>query len=260
MPTKVSAPPRTIAAFITSSKGGPGKSTLASLLLDYWRSGGHTVAAYDADANNASLVQHFGTRNLEGRLIDVQDPVKGVALVNVREPDSRDELLNAVERVQGRILVDLPGGGAEDVANVLPSADDFFGAFLDHDIQPVVAIVISNVKSSAASVASTIETFGKKPLYLVVKNRSYGKSFPAFDGVMVKGELKMQGAKRALESVNGAVIEMPALQEETYLRWDLASCTIAESLSHPDLTFSDRERLKSWRAEFASAVVGTPLA
>lgn len=257
---RVSAPPRTIAAFITSSKGGPGKSTAASLLLDNWRSAGHAVAAYDADANNASLVQHFGTRNLDGRLIDVQDPVKGVSLVNVREPDSRDELLNAVERMHARILVDLPGGGAEDVANVLPSADDFFGAFLEHDIQPIVAIVLSNVKSSAASVASTIETFGKKPVYIVIKNLSYGKSFPAFDGIMVKGEMKLLGAKRALESVNGTVIEMPALQEETYLRWDLASCTIAESLSHPDLTFSDKARLKSWRAEFAAAINGTALA
>lgn len=257
---RVSAPPRTIAAFITSSKGGPGKSTAASLLLDNWRSAGHAVAAYDADANNASLVQHFGTRNLEGRLIDVQDPVKGVSLVNVREPDSRDELLNAVERMHARILVDLPGGGAEDVANVLPSADDFFGAFLEHDIQPIVAIVISNVKSSAASVASTIETFGKKPTYIVIKNLSYGTSFPAFDGIMVKGEMKLLGAKRALESVNGSVIQMPALQEETYLRWDLASCTIAESLSHPDLTFSDKARLKSWRTEFAAAINGTALA
>lgn len=257
---RVSAPPRTIAAFITSSKGGPGKSTAASLLLDNWRSAGHAVAAYDADANNASLVQHFGTRNLEGRLIDIQDPVKGVSLVNVREPDSRDELLNAVERMHARILVDLPGGGAEDVANVLPSADDFFGAFLEHDIQPIVAIVLSNVKSSAASVASTIETFGKKPVYIVIKNLSYGKSFPAFDGIMVKGEMKLLGAKRALESVNGSVISMPALQEETYLRWDLASCTIAESLSHPDLTFSDKERLKAWRAEFAAAINGTALA
>jgi hypothetical protein len=260
--SKVAAPARPKAVFLTSTKGGPGKSTAASLLLDNWRSQNLATHAYDADASNASLVQHYGTKGLDGRLIDLQDPVKGCALVNVRQPNSRDELLNAVERAKAaRILVDLPGGGAEDVASVLPNADDFFQAFIDYGFEPVVGIVISHVKASAAAVAATIETFGKRPSYVVIKNLGHGAvDFPYFDGLEINGEMRYLGAKRALESVHGSVITMPALQIQTYARWDAADCTIAEALTHPFMTLSDKMRIKSWRADFAKAIAESPLA
>jgi hypothetical protein len=257
----VDAPPAQKAVFLASTKGGPGKTTAASLLLDNWRRRGLEVSAYDSDAGNASLAQHFGTRNLETNEPEPeQDPKRGCALINIREPDSRDELLNIVETVTGRILVDLPGGGSEDLAQILPDANRFFRAFVDHGIQPVVAVVISNVRSSAAAVADTIKLFGPTPTYVVVKNLAFGTLFPAFDGITVGGQRMFDEPKRALDAVGGTVLHLPKLHEDTYLRWDFASCTIEEGATqHPWLTYSDRERIKAWREDFAAAIEGTPL-
>lgn len=256
----ISAPAKPTAVFITSSKGGPGKSTLACLLLDYYRRDGIATAAYDADANNQTLLQHFGSRDLVRKLRDVQDPLEGVHVFNVRQPDERDILLNVVERKAARVVIDLPGGGGEDVAAVLPSSDDFFGYFEGAGILPVVVIVISNVLSSAASVVSTIQAFGKRPHYIVARNRHYGSSFPCFDGVEIDGQMRYMGAKNALGGVNGQEISVPAIAGETYARWDLASCSLVEAETHPLLSFADRARIRSWRQEFASAIAGTPLA
>jgi cellulose biosynthesis protein BcsQ len=98
------------AIFVTGSKGGPGKSTFSTLLVDYYRSRGITTAAYDGDHNNMTLLQFYGTRGEDGKLVEDQDAVNGVKVFNIRQPDERDLMLNVVEGAATRIVIDLPGG------------------------------------------------------------------------------------------------------------------------------------------------------
>lgn len=246
--------------FTSGHKGGPGKSTFSRGLIDYYRARNVTTAAYDADASTESLAQYLGLRGADGRLLASQDPIKGVETFNVRNPDQKTMLLDIVERRAERIVVDLPGGGVEDVAEVLTSTDRFFEVFEDAGVTPIVAIIFSNVKASIASVPGTIQLFGPRPRYVAVKNMAFGPEFATFDGVYENGQLRYQGAKRALAGVNGDVIEMPKIDPTTYGRLDLYDLSFADAVNAPQLRMTDRERIKLWREQFAQTIEGTILA
>ncbi len=246
--------------FTTSSKGGAGKSMFSCLLTDYYRSRNISTAAYDADAKNESLQQFYGQRDVDGYLLDEQDPLKGAPVFNVRDVRQRDIMLDVMDSSAKRIIIDLPGGGAEDVADVLDSTDDFFGAFIDEGFTPIVVMLLSDTQASAASIPATIELFGNKPTYIVARNQFFGPEFPYFDGVMEGGTLRYQGARRALNSVNGTIIDVPELQEETRKAWFRASCKLSEVTNNSTFTRGDKLRLESWRRKFGDAIADSPLA
>jgi hypothetical protein len=246
--------------FTSGHKGGPGKSTFSRGLIDYYRARGITTSAYDADASTESLAQYLGLRGPDGRILDEQDPTKGVETFNVRNPDQKTMLLDIAGRQTARIVVDLPGGGVEDVAEVLTSTDRFFQVFEDAGVTPIVAIIFSNVKASIASVPGTIQLFGPRPRYVAVKNMAFGPEFPTFDGVTENGTLRYQGAKRALTTVGGQIMEMPKIDSTTYGRLDLYDLSFADAVNAPQLRMTDRERIKLWRTDFAAALEGTILA
>jgi hypothetical protein len=246
---------------VTGSKGGTGKSTAAALLADYFRSAVPT-ALYDGDAgiaDNQSLAQHYAVKGADGRALPDQRANTGVVGFDVRKPDERDLIFDILDGGNPRAVVDLPGGGAEDIAAVLSSTDAFFQAFVDAGIAPVVVMVISHVKASAVSVPATINLFGRIPQYVVLRNRAYGNKFPFFDGFEDGGVLRAQGPRKALESVNGTIADLPAISPETYARWDFASCTLADAARHMTST-GDILRINSWRKDFAAAIAHTPLA
>jgi hypothetical protein len=250
----------TAAVFVTGSKGGSGKSTFSNLLTDYYRTLDISTAAYDGDKDNETLAQHYGQRTTDGELAAVQDPLLGVETFNIREPNERDIMLTVLNREARRIIIDLPGGGVEDVADVLPDTDMFFGAFVDAGIMPIVCIAISNVKPSAASVAAIIEKFGSRPRYVVIKNGHFGNEFPAFDGTMFEGRQRFGRPRRLLEEHGGQIVVMPKIQAETYGRWDIASCGLAEAETHGYMQQpADGLRIRAWRKQFANALAGTVL-
>ncbi|MGV7034928.1 nucleotide-binding protein [Methylobacterium symbioticum] len=74
------------AVFVTSEKGGVGKSVTARALIDQLRTEGVRVAAYDADGSVGGLVRVLGIRDAHGNLVRDQDPVTGVDYYNVGLP------------------------------------------------------------------------------------------------------------------------------------------------------------------------------
>lgn len=66
------------AVFVASQKGGPGKSTTARALLDYYRTHAIGCAAYDADGRVGQLLQYYGERGADGELLREQNPSTGV--------------------------------------------------------------------------------------------------------------------------------------------------------------------------------------
>jgi hypothetical protein len=231
-------------------------------LTDGYRSNDIETGVYDADSNNETLRQFYGRRDAAGRLLpsSEQTPTKGVHVFNIRRPNERDTLLDLVQHGAQRAIIDLPGGGAEDVVAVLNSTDAFFGAFIEAGVTPIVVIVISNSKSSAAAVGATIEAFGTKPLYVVARNRHFGSEFPVFDGIVVNGRKQFGRARALVEEIGGYIVDFPELQNETWGRWDIASCPLSEAGLNPYFSYSDKKRIDLWRDDFGKSIMHTPLA
>lgn len=110
--------------FIAAQKGGTGKSSLARCLLDYYQRYNLPCAAYDADGSVGQLLQYYGTRDDNGKIVEQQNPRQRVGFFDVRNPDQRDLLLNVVEHGDERIMVDLPAGAIQELDQMLGRHDD----------------------------------------------------------------------------------------------------------------------------------------
>ena len=250
------------AIFATSPKGGPGKSTFARAILDYYRSRGVLTAAYDGDDKNQGLSQFYATRRPDGSRDPIQDPLKGVKLFAGRKIQDRDLLMNLLDTKAERAVIDLRGGGEDDVTEVVGNADRFFQAYQDEGIQPIVVILINHLKATAAGAGAIIRQFGPRPHYVVCKNLAFAASddFIIFDGLMQDGERLFGRGRELLASVNGTVIEMPALHPLTYAKLDAWDIPFDEAYGHPRLQRSDRIRVDDWRKQFAANIRDTILA
>lgn len=250
------------AILVTGLKGGPGKSTFARGLVDHYRSHGVATAAYDGDSQTESLLQYYGTRDAAGRLDAVQDPLRGVRAFSVRDVKERDLLIDLLETDAQRAVIDLPGGSVDEIGAVVGTSETFFKAYEDAGLSPIVVIVISHVKASAASVAATISAFGTRPQYVVCKNLTYADAneFEVFDGIpQADGTRRFGRARQAIEAVDGAIIEMPKLNALTYGRLDQFSLPFTVAEDSALLSLSDRVRVNQWRKDFAASLAGTVL-
>lgn len=73
--------------FSTGEKGGVGKSTHATMLLDIMRSAGIKVAAYDCDRVNSTLTRMFCQRDENGARLLNQDPWQGVDQIDMSDAE-----------------------------------------------------------------------------------------------------------------------------------------------------------------------------
>lgn len=98
--------------YSTGEKGGVGKSTHATMLLDIMRGAGIKVAAFDCDRVNSTLTRMFCQRDEKGERLTEQDPWKGVGQVNMGDAEEitiwSDQILSMAK--EGHILVDFPAG------------------------------------------------------------------------------------------------------------------------------------------------------
>ncbi len=101
---------------ITSSqKGGVGKTFLANVLLDLYRQKNMPVDAFDGDGSIGGLISIHGTRLTDGEIAIEQDPSCGVAPYDIRDHNSRAQLINSLETDADIILHDLAGGSLGDL-------------------------------------------------------------------------------------------------------------------------------------------------
>ena len=61
-------------ALIANEKGGVGKSVFTRALVDWLRTQGERVLAFDADGSIGATIRVLGTRETEGSLCKTQDP------------------------------------------------------------------------------------------------------------------------------------------------------------------------------------------
>src|SRR5512132_1248630 len=93
---------------IASTKGGPGKTTLAICLADWWRRAGQTIACLDTDPNR-DLVTWIGSVDLPG-----------LTCVAVAEDDIIDAAADAAEQADV-VIIDVWRATGSNQLNHLPA-------------------------------------------------------------------------------------------------------------------------------------------
>lgn len=248
------------AIFVMSQKGGSGKTTFSRALLDHLRFGrGMAVAAFDADGQVGQLLQYYGARDAEGRLAAPQDPLRGVGVFDLRRREERGLVVDALDLGAQTLLFDFPAGCLDDLTGVLGRGG--IGPVLDEydreGYRVTVAVVVSNVQSSAGNVLAAMEVFRDRVDYVAVKNLFYGKpeDFLFFDGFTGADGLLYGGqAREALSRRGGTVLAMPALPGREYALCDMYCLGFREAQGHPALRRSERATIARFLDDCGTAV------
>lgn len=249
------------AIFIVSQKGGSGKTTFSRALLDHLRLvRGMSVAAFDADGEVGQLLQFYGRRDGRGELLAPQDPLTGVGAFDLRRPDQRGMVADALDIGAETLLFDFPAGSLGDLCGVIGGGRGVLPLLDEYDREGVritVVVVISNVQASAHNVLTTMDAFRDRVDYVVAKNLFYGgpEDFLFFDGFTgADGRLYGGQAREALLRRNGRLVAMPALPGREYALCDMYCLGFSEALTHKALKRSERGAIGLFLREFGTAL------
>jgi hypothetical protein len=249
------------AIFVLSQKGGPGKSTFSRALLDVLRFDRNmTVGAFDADGNVGQLLQHYGERGENGRLIPDQDPVRGVFPFDIRDKVGRDNVVNALDLDANVLLFDLPGGAVDTLTTIIRAENGIQALVQEYrnaGVAITVVIVMSIVHASASNVVKTINMFGPDVDYVAVKNLFFGapEDFLFFDGFTdVQGNTVGGRGKALLHQHQGALIAIPQLRGREYALLDLYNLGFTPALKSALLRRAERSNIFHFLEGFKHAV------
>lgn len=165
-------------ALIANEKGGVGKSVFTRALVDWLRTQGERVLAFDADGSIGATIRVLGTREPGGALCKSQDPAVGVGFYNGRSDNERNVLLDSIASNDPLYIHDLAGGLLGDLTKIVDSGEGLSGlleAFAAHGCRVTVFHVISPDIGSAQSVARWLDLTGDSVDHVAVANLMHGK-------------------------------------------------------------------------------------
>lgn len=254
----------------TSEKGGSGKSTAASAVLDYLRGSGQAVAAYDSDGSVGMLWKGYATKAEDGFPADGQNPVEGVVAYNLREDEQRAELVNSLTAGHRIVMHDLAGGGLADLTRIQDNSDGLRRLLLaiKRAGYRVVFIHLLNTDDSAvASIATYLDMIeeagndaGEIVSHVVMLNRKAGKKNAAFldwFGVTdVETNLREGGRTRErLLALGGVETELAVLDEVAMAKLKRLGVPLKDAAVSPKLTLSEQQHVVNFREDVADALV-----
>ncbi len=244
-------------ALIANEKGGVGKSVFTRTLVDYLRSKGKRVAAFDADGSVGATVRVLGTRDDKGALEREQDPVNGVGFYNGRAENERNILLDSIETGEALYIHDLAGGLLADLTRIVDSGEGLDGlidAFEAHGYRLTVFHVVSPDVGAAQSVARWLTLVGDRADHVAVINLKHGKppaDFPFWYGfVDAKGETKGGKTRKALLESGGVEIEFPALPSGTFAKLDAENIRFTRAEKAGLLSITERAHIAKFLRDF----------
>jgi hypothetical protein len=244
-------------AMIANEKGGVGKSVFTRTLVDYLRSKGKRVAAYDADGSVGATVRVLGTRGENGAIERDQDPVAGVGYYNGRAENERNILLDSIETGEALYIHDLAGGLLADLTRIVDSGEGLDGlidAFEAHGYRLTVFHVVSPDVGAAQSVARWLSLVGDRADHVAVINLKHGKppaDFPFWYGfVDAKGEAKGGKTRKALLESGGVEIEFPALPSGTFAKLDAENIRFTRAEKAGILSITERAHIAKFLRDF----------
>ena len=212
---------------ITGDKGGTGKSVVARILLDIYRSKNINCIAYECDPSNPQLWRHYNK---------VSEGVKTLKLNQRGGADAlQDDLISFSPQVS---LVDLPAGAAEYFESLADDIHLFQNAErLGYRITMVS--VLGRVKDSVVQLKRLLEFCGNRVDYVLVKNLYWGTGdkFTRYNNSKARQTALSHGAIE---------LDLPELFDDIFDFIDSNDLSFSEALKHDALTLSNQSRLFGW--------------
>lgn len=123
--------------------GSVGKTLFASRVLEEIRRV-EPLDAYVADTKHTALFSRFGQRGVDGRH---NDPSIGVKLFDIRNPEERTVIGEALASQSRKIIIDFPYDSIAELLTMLDGAENFMEMFSYDDWQVTIPSVIADKKS-----------------------------------------------------------------------------------------------------------------
>lgn len=216
-------------AMVVSQKGGAGKSFAAGALLDFLRSNGLTIAAYDGDGDNGMLVKLHGSKDADGRTDMNQDAKSGVDYFDLAKEDERRQLFNIANGIDDKILVDLPGGPRAAMSQLFDAGEGlarFFSGYGERGYRVVLIHLLTTDAESVESIATFLDDTEDPDFdfshvqHIVLINRKHAKkneAFRAWFGApdFETGERKGGKTRERFLAAGGVEVVLPELDAVT---------------------------------------------
>lgn len=245
-----------------SLKGGGGKSTTASAMVDTMRSQGRKIAAYDADGAIGSLSDMHAARDAAGRMVDPQDPLTGVVGYNIRD-DSRSQMINSLQAGHRHILHDVAGGALADMQRLFADRDNLrnlLRALQSTDACMVFLHLVTPDRSTVESVAIHLDLTGslgdlsEHARHVAVLNRHGGRvdqDFPHWFGYAdASGTQRGGKTRQRLIDGGGAEMSLPSINDRTMAMVKALQVPFAQACDDPRLALMDQQRLRMFCQDF----------
>ena len=244
---------------IVSGKGGVGKTMTARALLDVMRSENVKAAAFDADGAVGGLVRLYGQRADDGKVMDSQDPMAGVAFYDLRSDRERNTLLDSIALDASVILHDLPGGSTIDMQRIVDGGDGVSG-LLDtlelHGLRMTLIHVVDNEIESAQSVGAHLDMFGNRADHVAVLNMRECRSlddFPYWKGYRdAEGVERYGKARKRLLDMGGKEVLLPALPPATRAKVNAERLPFSKAVQSTSLTITERAHVAKFLRDFTA--------
>ncbi len=237
---------------VSGQKGGVGKSTFCRILLDSLRRRGRSVGAFDGDGAVGHLLQYYGTKR-NGQLELEQSPLVGVGHYDLKDRRSREQLLESLHVDASVLLHDLPAGALGSIQEAVDVTGQSAMALVDAAKQmgysTTVVIVINTDQASARAVTNTIESFGEKAKYVIVKNLNGCTldDFIVYDGFEnAVGGRAGGNAVLAARKAKATELVMPEVYRTTAVKIDLWSLQFSHAASDQRMHIQDKTRIGQW--------------
>lgn len=223
-------PKKQVVIFITSDKGGCGKSTVSRAIADILIQRKLSVSFYDTDTRNPQLYRHY------------KNAGNGVHQVDISRKGEFDKILNDMEEKKADILLVDLAAGASRVLTEIEHEIGLFEAVNEVGYDIVFFSVLSRVKDSVGALKDLIQFTGDRASHIVVRNLFFGdqEKFSIFNN----GQTIKQ-----LRDGDDAIINMPDLLDDIYQMVDEKSWTFTQA-AQGDVPFSMRKRVQRWLNEF----------
>lgn len=215
---------------ILNGKGGVGKSFFATNLVQYFKDRQIEHRAIDTDNENSTLKRFH----------------READFINIGNVQEIDLLFSSLEQ-SPLVTVDCRAASTDIFL-------DYFAevrAFEILEMLDASLTVISPVNHEADSVEQVkiiASSLNDRCRYLIVRNQAHSEQFKIYEHSNTRS--------RIIDELAGREIVMPKLYDWLVTALNEANLTITEAIKHSGFSLVDRQRLKSWQANFNEQIDG----
>ena len=213
--------------FVGGEKGGVGKSVLARVLAQYYIDRNKPFSAFDADLSHGALIRYYGDYS---------------KTVDVSRFDSADQIAETCAEQGCDVLVDLAAQSARNVDRWI--AESGLVEFAE-EMGLVVTLwhVMDDGTESVRLLEKTLDTYGPRPAYVIVRNHGRGSDFAFFNESEAKAKAEAYGA---------TIIDLPELHGASMRKIDRIGASLWAAANNkdeavgPTLGMLERQRVRVW--------------